>query len=52
MKANFNLAKRMNPSTKEKLWYAVPASKGVMDIDETAKMTVADTRCRKASTNM
>ena len=47
MKANFNLAKRMNPSTKEKLWYAVPASKGVMDIDKTAKMAVADTTLSK-----
>lgn len=31
MKAKYNLAKRVNPSTKEKMWYAVPASKGVMD---------------------
>lgn len=43
MKANYNLAKRINPSTKEKLWYAVPASKGTMDEDETARMAVADT---------
>lgn len=47
MKANYNLAKRMNPNTKEKLWYAVPASKGVMDIDETARMAVADTTLSK-----
>lgn len=45
MKAKYNLAKRMNPSTKEKLWYAVPASKGVMDEDETAAM--ADTTLSK-----
>lgn len=47
MKANYNLAKRINPSTKEKLWYAVPASKGLMDADETAKMAVADTTLSK-----
>lgn len=47
MKANYNLAKRINPSTKEKLWYAVPASKGVMDIDETARMATADTTLSK-----
>ncbi len=47
MKANYNLAKRYNPQTKEKLWYAVPASKGVMDADETAKTAVADTTLSK-----
>lgn len=47
MKANYNLAKRINPNTKEKLWYAVPASKGVMDIDETARMATADTTLSK-----
>lgn len=47
MKANYNLAKRVNPKTKEKLWYAVPASKGVMDEDETASTSVADTTLSK-----
>ena len=47
MKANYNLAKRINPKTKEKMWYAVPASKGTMDIDETAKIAVADTTLSK-----
>ena len=47
MKANYNLAKRYNPHTKEKLWFAVPASKGVMDADETARMAVADTTLSK-----
>lgn len=47
MKANFNLAHRMNPQTKEKMWYAVPSSKGVLDADETATMAVADTTLSK-----
>ena len=47
MKANYNLAKRINPKTKEKMWYAVPASKGTMDADETAKISVADTTLSK-----
>ncbi len=47
MKANFNLALRVNPQTKEKQWYAVPASKGALDADETAAMAVADTTLSK-----
>lgn len=47
MKANFNLALRMNPQTKEKMWYAVPSGKGVLDADETATMAVADTTLSK-----
>ena len=47
MKANFNLAHRMNPQAKEKMWYAVPSSKGVRDADETATMAVADTTLSK-----
>lgn len=51
MKANYNLVKRVNPAKraeKELLWYALPASKGAMDADETAKMAVADTTLSKA----
>jgi len=47
MKANFNLAYRINPQTKEKMWYAVPSGKGVLDADETAAMAVADTTLSK-----
>lgn len=49
MDANFNLALRINPAseTKEKLWYAVPASKGVLDEEETAALAVADTTLSK-----
>ena len=47
MKANFNLALRVNPQTKEKQWYAVPAGKGALDADETAAMAVADTTLSK-----
>lgn len=49
MKANYNLARRINPAseTKQKLWYALPASKGAMDEDETARMAVADTTLSK-----
>lgn len=47
MKANFNLALRVNPQTKEKMWYAVPNGKGVLDADETAEMAVADTTLSK-----
>ena len=47
MKANFNLALRVNPQTKVKQWYAVPASKGALDADETAAMAVADTTLSK-----
>ena len=48
MKANYNLTKRHDPSTKEMKWYATPAGKGAMDADETAKMAVADTTLSKA----
>ena len=51
MKANYNLVKRVNPAKraeKELLWYALPASKGAMDADETARMAVADTTLSKA----
>lgn len=49
MKANYNLALRINPAskTKEKLWYAVTASKGSMDEDETAAVATADTTLSK-----
>ena len=47
MKANYNLAKRKDPQTKTVKWYAVPASKGAMDTDETARMAVADTTLSK-----
>ena len=47
MKADFNYAKRIDPQTKEQKWYAVPASKGSMDADETAEMAVADTTLSK-----
>ena len=48
MKANYNLTKRRDPSTKTMKWYAAPAGKGAMDADETAKMAVADTTLSKA----
>ena len=51
MKANYNLAKRINPSTKELLWYAVPSSKGVMDATETAKTAVGNTTLSKGEFN-
>ena len=47
MNASFNLVYKVNPKTKEKMWYAVPASKGLLDVDETAKMAVADTTLSK-----
>lgn len=47
MKANYNLAKRKEPQTKAVKWYAMPASKGAMDEDETAQMAVADTTLSK-----
>lgn len=48
MKANFNLARRVNPVKKdEKLWYAVPATKGSLDADETAALAVTDTTLSK-----
>ena len=47
MKANYNLAKRKEPLTKAVKWYAMPASKGAMDEDETAQMAVADTTLSK-----
>lgn len=47
MNAKFNLVKRVNPSTKEQLWYAVPATKGSLDEDETATLAVADTTLSK-----
>lgn len=49
MKANYNLARRVNPASevKEKLWYAVPAGKGTLDEDETASAAVADTTLSK-----
>lgn len=50
MKANYNLALRINPGSKEekeRLWYAVPASKGTLDEDETAALAVADTTLSK-----
>ena len=51
MKANFNLAYRINPQTKEKMWYAVPSGKGVLDADETAAMAVADTTLSKGDSD-
>lgn len=47
MNASYNLVYKVNPKTKEKMWYAVPASKGLLDVDETAKMAVADTTLSK-----
>ena len=47
MKANYNLAKRKEPQTKLVKWYAMPASKGAMDEDETAQMAVVDTTLSK-----
>lgn len=49
MNANYNLARRVNPAseTKAKLWYAIPASRGVLDEEETAQMAVADTTLGK-----
>lgn len=47
MKAKYNIAKRLDPKTKSKKWYGVPASTGSMDADETAKMAVADTTLSK-----
>ncbi|WP_106828930.1 HU family DNA-binding protein [Parabacteroides pacaensis] len=50
MKANYNLAHRINPASgdkKEKLWYAVPAGKGTLDEDETASLAVVDTTLSK-----
>ena len=47
MKANYNLAKRKEPLTKAVKWYAMPASKGAMDEDETAQIAVADTTLSK-----
>lgn len=48
MKANFNLVKRINPANRtEQLWYAVPATKGSLDADETAALAVADTTLSK-----
>lgn len=37
MNASYNLVYKVNPKTKEKMWYAIPASKGLLDVDETAK---------------
>lgn len=51
MKANYNLVKRMNPSTKELLWYASPSGKGVMDAAETAKIAVGNTTLSKGEFN-
>ena len=51
MKAKYNLVKRMNPSTKEWLWYAVSSSKGVMDMSETAKTAVGNTTLSKGEFN-
>ena len=47
MKATYNLAKRKEPLTKAEKWYALPATKGTMDEDETAQMAVADTTLGK-----
>ena len=37
MNASYNLVYKVNPTTKGKMWYAIPASKGLLDVDETAK---------------
>lgn len=51
MKAKYNLALRINPRSigdnTEKLWYAVPAGKGTLDEDETARLAVVDTTLSK-----
>lgn len=47
MRAEVNLAKRVDPQTKEKKWYGTPASKGSLDADETAALAVADTTLSK-----
>ena len=45
MKANYKLVKRVNPASesKEKLWYATPASKGIMSEDQVATTVTRNT---------
>jgi len=50
MKANYNLALRNDLASENKQgkkWYAIPASKGSLDADETAALAVADTTLSK-----
>lgn len=48
MKANYNLTlKHVMGTTSEKKWYAIPASKGSLDADETATLAVTDTTLSK-----
>jgi len=48
MKANYNLThKHVMGTVNEKKWYAIPASKGSLDENETAALAVADTTLSK-----
>lgn len=47
MKAVYNLSKKLDLKTKTKKWFGTPASKGVLDINETAELAVVDTTLSK-----